>query len=102
MTAQVSMLRFRNSLPFVAAVLVGAATLGAPTPARADSYSVRVFDDGVLQGGISVIVSANSLTFFGSTTHFSITNGSGASNNPGAQGGSNLDLGSNEQINPTF
>jgi hypothetical protein len=55
-----------------------------------------------LQGGISVFVSGNSLVFFGSTTHFAITNGSGLSNNPGTQGGSNLDLSNNSQVNTTF
>jgi len=84
-----------------AALLVGAAFLGAPTPAQA-AYAVNVYDDGVLQGGITTLVSGNSLIFTGTTTHFSITNGSGLSNNPGTQGGSNLDLSSNEQINTTF
>src|SRR5689334_22547656 len=73
--------------------------LGA-LPAHAD-YSVQVFDDGVLQGGIAVIVVGNSLVFTGSTTHFSIINGSGTSNNPGVQS-SNLALSSNEQVNSTF
>jgi PEP-CTERM motif len=84
-----------------AALLLGAAILGAPKPAQA-GYAVEVFDDGVLQGGITTIVTGNSLVFSGSTTHFSITNGSGLSNNPGTQGGSNLDLSSNEQISTTF
>jgi len=83
------------------AILAMAALLSGPTQARA-GYSVRVYDDGVLQGGISTFVIGNTLLFGGSTTHFSITNGSGLSNNPGSQGGSNLDLSSNEQINTTF
>jgi hypothetical protein len=94
------MIRSRCFLSLVAA-LVGAAMLGAPGAAKA-SYSVEVFDDGVLQGGISVIVSANSLLFSGSTTHFSITNGSGTSNNPGGPLSSNLSLSSNEQIASDF
>ena len=84
-----------------AALLLGAAILGAPKPAQA-GYAVEVFDDGVLQAGIGVLVSGNSLVFTGSTTHFSITNGSGASNNPGTQGGSDLVLSNNEQISTTF
>jgi hypothetical protein len=84
-----------------AAFLVGAAILGAPSPAQA-GYAVDVFDDGVLQSGITTVVIGNSLIFAGSTTHFSITNGSGASNNPGSQGGSDLSLSSNEQISTTF
>ena len=84
-----------------AALLVGAAVWAMPTPAQA-AFAVEVFDDGVLQGGIGVLVVGNSLTFNGSTTNFSITNGSGLSNNPGTPGGSNLNLTSNEQINPTF
>jgi hypothetical protein len=94
------MLRFRKFLP-VAALLVGAALLGAPNQARA-GYAVQVYDDNVLQGGIFSFVSGNSLVFFGSTTHFSITNGSGLSNNPGTQALSNLSLSSNEQISTTF
>jgi len=92
--------RFRRFLPLVA-VLIGTVAFGAPNQAQA-AYNVKVFDDGVLQGGITVIPVGNSLVFFGSTTHFSISNGSGLSNNPGTQGGSNLDLSSNEQINTTF
>jgi len=92
--------RFRRFLPLVA-VLIGTVAFGSPNQAQA-AYSVRVFDDGVLQGGITVVTAANSLVFFGSTTHFSITNGSGLSNNPGAQNGSNLDLSSNQQINALF
>jgi PEP-CTERM motif len=84
-----------------AALLLGAAALATPTPAQA-SYIVNVYDDGVLQGGIGTLVVGNSLIFTGSTTHFSITNGSGLSNNPGTQGGSSLSLSSNEQISTTF
>jgi len=83
------------------AVLAAAALLWAPTPAQA-AYAVNVYDDGVLQGGITTFVSGNSLVFFGSTTHFSISNGSGLSNNPGTSGGSTLSLSSNQQINTTF
>src|SRR4051812_36478826 len=85
----------------VAVVLMGAIVFGSPTQARA-AYSVQVYDDGVLQGGIGVLVVGNSLVFTGTTTHFSITNGSSLSNNPGTQGGTNLDLTSNEQIATTF
>jgi hypothetical protein len=86
-----------------AALLAGAAILGAPTPAQATpTYAVEVFDDGVLQGGITVIVAGNSLTFFGSTSNFSVSNGSGVSNNPGTPVSSNLDLSNNEQIAPMF
>jgi len=95
------MYRFRILMSLVAAGVIGAATLGAPTQARA-SYAVEVFDDGVLQGGITTIVTANSLIFSGSTDHFSITNGSGASNNPGTDNSGSLSLSSNEQINTTF
>jgi hypothetical protein len=98
------MIRFRKYLLTVAAL---AALLGAPTLARAD-YAVRVIDDGVVfndtnhGGTIGVLVMGNSLTFTGSTTHFSITNGSGLSNNPGGLSTSNLDLSNNEQVNATF
>lgn len=89
----------------VALVIVGSvaaiATLGAPTPALA-GYAVEIFDDGVPQAGVSILVSGNSLIFTGSTTHFSITNGSGASNNPGTPVSSNLALSSNEQITSNF
>src|SRR5947209_737737 len=102
------MIRFRNFLPLMAALL-GATILGAPTEARAD-FAVFVYDDGVLAGssvynsttmtttnsgtivGIQTSPTGNSLLFGGSTTHFSITNGSGLSNNPGTQTQSNLDL----------
>jgi hypothetical protein len=91
--------RFRNLS--IVALLAGAAMLAAPPPAQA-AYTVRVFDDGVLQAGIVVVpLGGNNLLFGGSTTHFSITNGSGLSNNPGAAS-SNLNLSSNEQINTTF
>jgi len=83
------------------AILMGIAILGAPGQANA-AYAVQVFDDGILQGGITTGGAGNSLVFFGSTTHFSISNGSGLSNNPGTQGGSNLDLSSNEQVSTTF
>jgi hypothetical protein len=96
----VSKIRFRNFLPVVA-LLAGALVLGSPSQAQA-SYSVRVYDDGVLQGGIGVLTVGNSLIFTGTTTNFSITNGSGLSNNPGTEGGSNLALSSNEQISTTF
>jgi len=92
--------RFRVSLPLVAA-LIGVVIFGAPNQARA-GYSVRVYDDGVLQGGISVIVVGNSLLFGGATTNFSITSGNGTSNNPGTPSSSNLSLSSNEQISTTF
>jgi len=92
-------IRFRNLL--VMAILAGAAILGVPNQARA-TFNVQVYDDGVLQSGVMAFVSGNSLVFFGSTTHFSITNGSGLSNNPGTVGGTNLDLSSNEQISTTF
>jgi len=95
------MTRFRGFMSLVAALLVAAVTLVSPYQARA-SFQVRVFDDGVLQGGVGVLQVGNSLVFTGATTHFSITNGSGLSNNPGTQGGSNLDLSSNEQIATTF
>jgi len=86
---------------FVAAALAVAFLCGTMSSADA-AYAVRVYDDGVLQGGITTLVVGNSLIFTGTTTHFSITNGSGLSNNPGTQGGSNLDLSSNEQVNTTF
>ena len=85
----------------LALLMAFAVVFGLATPAHA-SYSVQVFDDHVLQGGVTVVVSGNSLVFTGSTTHFSITNGSGLSNNPGTQTNSNLSLSSNEQINTTF
>jgi hypothetical protein len=91
----------RNLLPLAAAVIVAAAILGAPTAARA-GFAVQVYDDGVLQGGISTLAVGNSLLFSGSTTHFSITNGSGLSNNPGTPFTSNLNLSNNEQISTTF
>lgn len=94
------MFRFHKSCALVA-ILMGMAMFGAPGQADA-GYSVQVYDDGVLQGGVTVFTGGNNLVFFGSTTHFSISNGSGLSNNPGAQGGSNLDLSTNEQINTTF
>jgi len=96
------MIRFRNCMPFTAATLVGAVMLGAPVPVHATSFSVEVRDDGVLQGSIAVTVIGNTLTFSGTTTHFSISNGSGLSNNPGTPGSANLDLTSNEQVNATF
>ncbi len=85
----------------LAVALTGALVFGSASQARA-SYSVQVYDDGVLQGGVGVLAIGNSLIFTGSTTHFSITNGSGLSNNPGSPGGSNLILSSNEQISTTF
>jgi len=94
------MIRFQKYLPLIA-LLATAFLLGTPTKARA-GYSVRVYDDGVLQGGINVFTAGNQLVFFGTTTHFSISNGSGLSNNPGTQGGSNLSLSNNEQISTTF
>jgi|SRR5579884_341726 len=95
------MIRFLKA-PLRAAVLAGIVLLAAPCiHARAD-YSVQIYDDGVLQSGITALVSGNALLFVGSTSHFSITNGSGLSNNPGTDGGSNLNLSSNEQISTTF
>jgi len=85
----------------LAAVLIGTIALGAPSTARA-AYDVRVYDDGVLQGGIGVLVIGNSLVFTGTTTHFDITNGAGSSNNPGTNPNSHLSLSSNEQITTTF
>src|SRR5437868_7048091 len=93
--------RIRKYLPHLVAALVGVATVGAPSQARA-AFAVQVYDDGVLQGGITTFVVGNSLTFFGSTTHFSITNGSGLSNNPGTPPNANLMLSNNEQVNATF
>jgi len=95
------MTSFRKQSWLVALVLVGAVLFGTSPQAQA-AYDVQVYDDGVLQGGIAVLTVGNSLIFTGTTTHFSITNGSGTSNNPGTQGGSNLALSSNEQINATF
>src|SRR5947207_1637667 len=84
--------RFRNLS--IVALLAGVAMLATPPPARA-SFAVNVYDDGVLQSGITVFASGNQLVFFGSTTHFDITNGSGLSNNPGSPTTSNLSLSSN-------
>lgn len=95
------MIRLRKFLPLVAVLLVGAGILGESNRAQA-GYTVRVYDDGVLQGGITVFSVGNSLVFLGNTTHFSITNGSGLSNNPGTGPSSNLDLSSSEQIMTTF
>jgi hypothetical protein len=95
------MIRLHKKMLFMVAVLVGSAILGAPTQSQA-GYSVQVYDDGVLQAGITVMVSGNSLLFSGSTTHFSISNGSGTSNNPGTSASSNLDLSTNEQITALF
>jgi hypothetical protein len=92
--------RGRHYMPLVA-LLVGAAILAAPAQARA-AYNVEVFDDGVLQSGISVFVSGNSLVFFGATTHFDITNGSASSNNPGNQNGANLGMTGNAQVMSLF
>jgi len=92
---------FRSKKLLAGAVALMAALTFSPSQARA-GYAVRVYDDNVLQGGIGVLVSGNSLIFTGTTTHFSITNGSGTSNNPGTPGGSNLALSSNEQVNSTF
>ena len=94
------MIRFRNFLPGVVATLVGTAALWAPAPAQA-SYSVQVFDDGAPPGGLRATRLGNSLAFAGSTTHFSLSNGSGPSTTPGSQS-SNLQLSSNEQITTTF
>jgi len=94
------MIRLRKMLPF-AAVLLGAVLMGAPTPAHA-AFSVRVYDDGVLQGGITVIPIGNNLIFFGSTTHFALTSGNGSSNNPGTPANANLALSNNETITSTF
>jgi len=85
----------------LSAVLAGAALFWAPSSAQA-TYTINVYDDGVLQGGIVVLPAGNSLIFQGTTTHFSITNGSGSSNNPGSQGGSFLSLGTSETIESTF
>jgi len=84
-----------------AALLIGAVILGAPTRAQA-AYAVQVYDDGVLQGGIGVLVVGNSLVFTGSTTHFEITNGAGTSNNPGTPTSASLALSSNETVSTTF
>src|SRR5437762_11166649 len=98
------MIRLCRFLPLVAGV-VCAALLGAPTPARAD-FAVRVIDDGVTfndtnhGGSIFAFVSGGpgswSLIFAGTTTHFSLTNGSAMGNNPGTQGGSNLKFATQE------
>jgi len=79
----------------------GAARVGRPSDA---AFTVQVYDDGVLQGGILVIpLGANSILFGGTTTHFSIANGSALSNNPGTQGGSNLGLsGTGGQVTTLF
>jgi len=88
---------------FLAAAVAAAALLGSSSRSEA-AFQVNVYDDGVLQSGITAFVlpGGNSLIFGGSTTHFSITNGSGLSNNTGTQGGSNLDLSNSSQINTTF
>jgi hypothetical protein len=91
----------RRRFYLLGAVLAAIAIAGLAPPARAD-YGVQVYDDGVLQSGITTFTSGNQLVFLGSTTHFSITNGSGSSNNPGTQGGSQLSLSSNETISTTF
>jgi len=95
------MLRVLKLLPRAAVLLAGAMLLATPPPAQA-SFQVRVYDDGVLQGGITAIGSGNNLVFFGTTTHFSLTNGSGLSNNPGSPGGSNLALNNTSQVSTTF
>lgn len=94
------MIRSRSFPPLAVAVVIGSVALATPTAVRA-GFAVQVYDDGVLQGGITTLVNGNSLIFSGTTTHFSITNGSGLSNNPGATS-SILGLSSNEQISTTF
>jgi hypothetical protein len=73
------------------------------TPNRSQAaFDVRVYDDGVLQVGIGVISGSNGLIFQGTTTHFSLTNGSAVSNFPGTQTFSSLSVSSNQQISTTF
>jgi hypothetical protein len=93
--------RFHKKLSAIIAALVGTAMLAAPSPARA-AFSVRVYDDGVLQPGVFFGGSNNSLVYSGSTTHFDITNGSALSNWSGLQSGSTMSLGNNTSITPTF
>jgi hypothetical protein len=63
-----SMMRFRNLLPLALAALVGAATLGAPAPARA-AFEILVFVDGV-QETLDLPVTGTSKAFgvLGATT----------------------------------
>jgi len=99
------MIGFRRFLPLVA-VLIGTVAFGGLNEAQA-SYQVRVYDDNVLQGGITTAFldpfDLNSLSYGGTTTHFSVS-GSGLSNNPGdpSGGGSNLDLSSNSKFVANF
>lgn len=88
--------------PFIlGAILAGIAVAGLAPPAHAD-YAIQVYDDGKLQSTVAVVAVGNTLVFAGTTTDFSITNGSGLSNNPGSQGSSYLSLSSNEQISTNF
>jgi len=90
--------RFRKYLPGLVAALIGAATLAAPSQARA-AFTVAVYDDNVLQGGVTATVVNNHLVLFGgSTTHFDISGGQGTSNNPGIPTGASLNLATNEEV----
>jgi hypothetical protein len=92
------MIRIRKYLPHIVAALVGAATLGAPSQAQA-AFTVSVYDDNVLQSGVTATVVNNQLVLFGgSTTHFAVSGGQGSSNNPGLPTGAGLDLSTNERV----
>jgi len=93
----------------LAAVVAAAVLIGSGSSANA-AYQVRFIEDGgtvyndINHGGtIGVIILGNSLTFAGTTTFFSVANGSALSNNPGTQGGANLNMsGSGGQVTTTF
>jgi hypothetical protein len=86
------MIRFRNSLPFVA-LLVGASMLGAPTQARA-AFSVEVLVDGNVQSGVTVL--SNIYSYTGSL--FSVSGSLLESDINGAL----ITVGDNAQVTTTF
>lgn len=90
----------RNIRAITAAVAV-IALMAAPQVARA-GYQIRVYDDGVLQAGITSVQMGNSFIFAGTTTNFSITNGSALSNNPGTQAFANLGTNTGSQVGTMF
>jgi len=83
---------------FLCAILAGIAMAAQASPARA-TFEIFVYDDGKL--AFTSTGSATSVSYAGTTTNFSISNGSGTSNNSGSAI-SFMQLSGNAVVSTTF
>lgn len=86
---------------FIAAMVAVASLVASGSTAQA-AYTVRIYDDGVLQGGVTITnIGTTKVLYAADTTNFEIS-GNSLSNFPGTQGGSKLSISNDLQVTTKF